>query len=198
VTPLLHVTRRVRAFCLALLVTAIVIFAFARRRNLPRASGRTERALGHLAAGSVLVDFAIEYQSSEHAWIRATFTPTIPNSHLYGKDLPKAGIHGLGRPTLVELISSSVLRSSGPISDDSPAHALSQQGVGVALPVYPAGPVILRLPVIHTGGVRGTAVLSVTYMACTEDLCLPAVSDRRVRVAVPAAGDFGVDGKRVR
>src|SRR2546428_330591 len=58
--------------------------------------------------------------------------------------------------------------------------------LGLTFPVYPEGAVTLRLPVILTPKDSATAVLSVTYMACSDRICLAPVIDKRIAVRIPA------------
>src|SRR5881392_3544569 len=115
-----------------------------------------------------------------------TYTPSRATLHLYGKDLPKSGIHGVARPTLLELVSSASIRSAGPLVADQPTIELQVAALGLTFPVYPEGVVTLRLPVILTAKDSATAVLSVTYMACSDRICLAPVIDKRIAVRIPA------------
>ena len=66
---------------------------------------------------------------------------------------------------------------------DRPVQADVIEELHLSLPVYPAGPVTLRLPVRVRSG--ATAELSVAYMACGGIGCQPPVTDRRVPVVLP-------------
>jgi len=133
----------------------------------------------------VAVEIALERDRTGKTWLVGTYAPTRAAFHLYGKDLPKAGIHGVARPTLLELVSSASLRPAGPLVADRPTIDLHVAALGSTFPVYPEGAVTLRLPVTLTARDSATAELSVTYMACSDRTCLPPVIDRRIAVRIP-------------
>ncbi|PYO98753.1 MAG: hypothetical protein DMD60_03465 [Gemmatimonadetes bacterium] len=141
--------------------------------------------LTRFAQHDVAVEIALERDQSGKAWLVGTYTPSKANFHLYGKDLPRAGIHGVARPTLLELVSSASLRSAGPLVADQATIDLHVAALESTFPVYPAGAVTLRLPVTLTARDRATAELSVTYMACSDRTCLAPVIDRRIVVRIP-------------
>jgi hypothetical protein len=134
----------------------------------------------------VAVEVRLERDPAGRTWLAGTFTPTRPGFHLYGKDLPREGIRGIGRPTLLEIVPSPSLRAAGPLVADKPEGELAVGILGLRFPVYPAGPVTLRQPVTLARRGAGTAEVSVTYMACTEGTCLAPVVDHRFTVTLPA------------
>jgi len=116
--------------------------------------------------------------NGQHALL-GTFTPLRPHYHLYSKDLPRLGLHGLGRPTLMEIAPTPGLTLLGDLEANLPtfdhySHALQQ-----ALPVYPSGPVTLtqRL-VLSPQALSAPIQLALTYMACSEDTCLSPVDSQ--------------------
>ena len=141
--------------------------------------------LTRFAEHDVSVEIALERSRSGTTWLVGTYTPSRATFHLYGKDLPKAGIHGVARPTLLELVSSASIRPAGSLVADRPTIDLHVAVLGSTFPVYPEGPVTLRLPVTLTARDSATAELSVTYMACSDRTCLPPVIDRRIAVRIP-------------
>ena len=143
--------------------------------------------LTRFAEHDVAVEIALERSPSGKTWLVGTYTPSQGTLHLYGKDLPKAGIHGVARPTLLELVSSASIRPAGPLAADQPTIELQVAALGLTFPVYPEGAVTLRLPVTFTAKDSATAVLSVTYMACSDRICLPPVIDKRIAVRIPAS-----------
>ena len=147
--------------------------------------------LSRFAEHEVAVEIALERDRSGKAWLVGTYTPSRATFHLYGKDLPRAGIHGVARPTLLELVSSPSIRPAGPLVADQPTVDLHVAALESTFPVYPAGAVTLRLPVTLTQRDSATAVLSVTYMACSDRTCLAPVIDKRIVVTIPrlAAAD---------
>ncbi|HNB51957.1 MAG TPA: protein-disulfide reductase DsbD family protein [Anaerolineales bacterium] len=113
----------------------------------------------------------------------ATFTPTREHFHLYSKDLPRDGLNGLGRPTLLEVISSDGINSVGLLEANQPTLDLYLEILGLTFPVYPEGPVILQLPLEFTNNNHTASLeISVTYMACSDMTCLPPVVDKRFTV----------------
>src|SRR2546428_9885263 len=62
---------------------------------------------------STLFPYTTLFRSSGTTWIVGTYTPSRATLHLYGKDLPRSGIHGVARPTLLELVSSASIRPAG-------------------------------------------------------------------------------------
>ena len=93
----------------------------------------------------------------------------------------------MARPTLLELVSSASIRPAGPLVADQPTIELQVAALGLTFPVYPEGAVTLRLPVTLAPKDSATAVLSVTYMACSDRICLPPVIDKRIAVRIPAS-----------
>jgi hypothetical protein len=143
------------------------------------------------AAGGPLVDFTegevavtITYEPGQpgQGVLVARFEPTREGFHLYSKDLPRGG---LGFPTLLEVIAGQGIEASGGLSADQPETGQFVRPLGANLPVYPPGPVTLRLPVTLSveGGVLN-AELSVTYAACSASTCLTPVVDKRIEVAI--------------
>lgn len=115
-----------------------------------------------------------------------TFVPTREHFHLYSKDLPRNGLNGLGRPTLLEILSSEGIRLAGSLTAYQAPHDLYMETLGLSFPVYPEGPVILGLPFEWTGKDHPASMeLSVTYMACSDQKCLPPVVDKRFIVKIP-------------
>lgn len=170
---------------LALFPSVIVLGAAAGR-------AQSERwLLTRFVEHEVAVEIALERDQFGKAWLVGTYTPSRANLHLYGKDLPRAGIHGVARPTLLELVSSPSIRPAGPLVADQPTVDLHVAALESTFPVYPAGAVTLRLPVTLTPRDSATAVLSVTYMACSDRTCLAPVIDKRIAVTIPrlAAAD---------
>ena len=143
--------------------------------------------LTKFAEHDVAVEIALERSRSGKTWLVGTYLPSRATYHLYGKDLPKSGIHGVARPTLLELVSSPSIRAAGPLVADQPTIELQVAALGLTFPVYPEGAVTLRLPVTLTAQESTTAVLSVTYMACSDRTCMAPVIDKRVSVRIPAS-----------
>jgi hypothetical protein len=131
----------------------------------------------------VTVNISFEMDVSGQAWLSAAFVPTEPQYYLYSKDLPRKGVNGMGRPTLLELVPGSRLRAMGPLSESVPV----EQGKGPAgLLHYPPGPVVLRLPVgVPEGKGWFDDQVSVTYMACNGRICRLPLEGKWIPIRVP-------------
>ncbi|MGB7538779.1 MAG: hypothetical protein WBM17_09585 [Anaerolineales bacterium] len=130
----------------------------------------------------VTVAISLDRDAAGQAWLSAAFVPTESQFSLYSKDLPREGVNGLGRPTLLELVPGSRLRAMGSLSES----VASKQGDGPAgLLLYPPGPVILRLPVGLPEESWFEDQVSVTYMACSGGVCKFPVEGKRMPIRVP-------------
>jgi len=156
-------------------------------RGAEAKGGARRWELASFTARDVAVEVSLERDGAGKAWLAGRFTPTRAGYHLYGKDLPREGIRGIGRPTLLEIAGAPGMRPAGPLQADRHPETLTADLLGLSFPVYPAGPVTLRRPVTFARHGATTAELSVTYMACTEGACLPPAIDRRFTVTIPAA-----------
>ncbi len=121
------------------------------------------------------VDVVIEATASgTDVVVQTTFDPG-DGWHLYSTDLAMTGIEGIGRPTRVDVVaglSNESTQTQQRVSDlDVPA-------LGIVVPVYPDGPVVLTTD----GALTDTSIeLAITYMACSSDGgCRVPVVDRRV------------------
>ena len=131
------------------------------------------------------VDVAVFVQRHMDGTLQLTadFVPEEANMHVYGMTLPRQGIEGVGRPTLLEVISGDLV-VSGALSANVEAADHSFPGFVRPFPLYPDGPVTLSLPVSLGEDADLDAVeLSFTYMACSsEGVCKPPVTDHRFTV----------------
>jgi hypothetical protein len=132
----------------------------------------------------VEVKISITKYSSGQLYLSGTFRPMRPGFHLYSKDLPKAGLQGLGRPTLIEVNTSGSIKIIGVLEADQPVNNIYVNALDLSFPVYPAGPVKLGVPFELTGN-SAFIELSITYMACSDQTCLPPVIDKPVYIQVP-------------
>lgn len=154
---------------------------------------RPERVLApgdllHLTSfteNSVHVDVTLVRDNDGSLFLTATFTPP-PDYHLYGKDIPRDGVDGLGRPTLLELTADSKMLALASITESvSPVDEMFEI---VSLPVYPSGPVTLSLAVaLPPGNGWVDDEISLTFMACSATECKPPVVGKFVSVHVPGA-----------
>ncbi len=168
-----------------LAVVALLLAAPALRHRAERIVRPGHRVLATVDAGSVRVAIADERDAAGQEWLIGTFTPLREGFHLYSAGLPREGLNGVGRPTLLEIASPDVLAPSGALSADHAAAMLYVPMLADSFPVYPAGPVTLRLPVRRLGAGR-RATLSLTFMACSENTCLPPIVGRRVTIQLPS------------
>ena len=112
--------------------------------------------------------------------VRGVFSPEDAEYHLYSKDMPKEGIKGIGRPTLLA-VTEGVAQSGSTLADSEP-HDMVQ--FDLTLPVYPEGPVTLyHLVRPEAGAASLTAAL--TYMSCSSELCNAPVENAAVGVPLP-------------
>ena len=120
--------------------------------------------LGSFHQGGVRVDVRLERDAVNQRWLSAAFVPERVDTHLYSTDLPAAGIDGLGRPTHLAVVAAQGLWVTGPLVVDRPVTAdPTIEGLHLSLPVYPAGPVTLRLPVRVRASARRPRCRSPTW-----------------------------------
>src|SRR5262245_19125892 len=77
--------------------------------------------LASFAENDVSVSISLEQPSAGNYFLAATFTPPA-GYHLYSKDMPVHGINGLGRPTLLELTTTSQLKALGNLKENVSAE----------------------------------------------------------------------------
>jgi thiol-disulfide isomerase/thioredoxin len=130
--------------------------------------------LGVREQHGVNVRLTLERWTSGRTWIAARFRPLSSGVKLYGATLPARGIDGLGRPTRIELRPSAHWRVAGPLVADRAERPYRLDPLPTVLPVYPPGPVTLRVPVRLTSA-QGRGEVLVSYMACSDSGCLPPV-----------------------
>ena len=138
---------------------------------------------------NVEVTITLERVNNVQFILLATFTPQSPSLHLYSKDIPKTGINGLGRPTLLELSKGSPLQAVSELAESvSPQMPTTPP---LELLTYPAGPVTLSLPVLLPEGNNWSDdEVIVTYMACDEQGCRPPVQNKSIAIKIPGKGLF--------
>lgn len=165
-------------------VIGVVVFAVIVAIGLIWLSRRTPQVSGsHLNTftdNGVQVDLDLEKDNQGQSILAARYTPLRQHFHVYSKDLAPNGVNGIGRPTILE--AGQGLQATGTVSANASVIDLKQNGLDVPLPVYPDGPVTLRLPVKALAS--GDAEVKVGYMACSESTCLPPV-EKVVPVTIP-------------
>ena len=126
----------------------------------------------------------LQRATNGQVFLTATFTPLEAGFHLYSKDMPRNGVHGLGRPTLLELSPNSKMQGVGALTESAAAGVSNADPTGVL--VYPEGPVTLSLRVnLPAGNGLITDEVSVTYMACSANGCKAPVMGKIIPVKVP-------------
>jgi hypothetical protein len=142
------------------------------------------------AENKVEVTIALTRDESGQFILSATFTPQLLGLHLYSKEIPRNGVEGLGRPTLLELAEGSALKANGEIVE-SVASSQSSSFDPEGLILYPAGPITLSLPVLLPEGNEwiNDEVL-VTYMACDAQGCRAPVQQKHIAIKIPSMGLF--------
>ncbi len=174
----------------ALFALLVVLIAGCRPPDRTYSSSSTftpGSTVAELTEAGVRVVVSLESDDQHRPVLRATFTPLESGFHLYGKDLPLTGVQGVGRPTRLDLPKQSSIRAVGPAFTDVTPQDLQFDAIGAALPVYPEGPVTIRLPV-ELSPAQGdfTAQLALSYMACqTNGQCRFPVSNKVVDVHIP-------------
>lgn len=133
----------------------------------------------------VEVSVYLEHSSDGKYVLAATFTPP-EGYHLYSKDTPITGRDGLGRPTLLELTTNSIVKGAGALVESVKAQTPDFEPKDLL--VYPTGAVTLSLPVeLPSGNDWIDDEVAVTYMACSASLCKPPVLGKIVPIRIPGA-----------
>ncbi len=167
----------------ALTCSLMLLLAAACSPALEKGAGKS-LPLASLTENRVTVELFLEIDQAGQAWLAARFTPEN-GYHLYSKDIPPSGVDGLGRPTRLEIVPGSCMIASGDLTESVTAEEL--QGMPGLL-VYPTGPVTLRLPVLLPAGSGWySEEVSITYMACRQNTCIPPVVGKLVQVRVPGS-----------
>jgi hypothetical protein len=144
-------------------------------------------ALASFSENFVDVSIDLEQDSTGQFFLAATFTPLEANLHLYSKDLPFEGQDDLGRPTLLELVPGSALQAAGELTAD--VEPVIDPDDSYRQPLYPTGPVTLRLPVsLPEGDGWVDNQVSVTFMACTGLACRAPVIGKIIDIRIPSLG----------
>ena len=141
------------------------------------------------AENKVEVSIALTRDEDGQFILSATFTPQLLNMHLYSKEIPRNGVEGVGRPTLLELAEGSAIKANGELTESVVSSQVPLDSNGLLL--YPAGPVTLSLPVLLPEGndwVNDKVI--VTYMACDDLGCRAPVQQKPISIKIPSMGLF--------
>ncbi|MBI5822930.1 MAG: hypothetical protein HZB18_02810 [Chloroflexi bacterium] len=139
--------------------------------------------LAEFTKNSVTVSIYLSAPKDGTSSLVAAFVP-LNGLHLYSKDIPRNGVDGLGRPTLLELTQDSQIMAAGDLMESVPAQFPDFEPRDLL--VYPAGMVTLTLPVTFPIGKSWVDdEISVTYMACNDTGCRAPVVDQIIAVHIP-------------
>lgn len=143
-------------------------------------------ALSAFTENGVHVDITLEQDANGTFLLASTYIPIDAHTHLYSTDLPRDGLNGAGRPTLVELPAQSGVHRIGQLTADKPEILDPFPTLNIAFPIYPDGPVTLRLPIaLETHDTQLDMSVNVTYMACSSTgFCLPPVENKSVSLSI--------------
>jgi hypothetical protein len=150
-------------------------------------TGYARLKLAEFTESYVNVSIILECVDEGEAVLLATFTPTEEDAHLYSMELPKEGIDGLGRPTLIELPPGASMQPAGDLQESVASYIDEVTPDLPALPLYPVGAVTLSLPVMlpEMDAEWVSDKVIITYMACTSTGCYKPVISKLVEVQVP-------------
>jgi hypothetical protein len=143
-------------------------------------------ALSAFTEHGVHVDIALEQDANGRFLLASTYTPVDAHMHLYSIDLPRDGLNGAGRPTLVELPAQSGVHSIGQLTADKPVILDPFPTLNTVFPIYPDGSVTLRLPIaLETHDTQLDMTVHVTYMACSSaGFCLAPVENKPIKLSI--------------
>jgi hypothetical protein len=174
----------------AQIILAFTLFITASCQPAPVLEPGQTLQLAASAENKVEVTIALTRDTSGQFLLSATFTPQLLNMHLYSREIPRNGVDGVGRPTLLELAEGSALKANGEVIE-SIASSQSSSFDAEGLLLYPAGPVTLSLPVLLPDGndwVNDQVI--VTYMACDDRGCRAPVQQKPIAIKIPSMGLF--------
>ena len=153
-----------------------------------RETARSAISLASFTENDVQVFIQLGTDKETGSSLSATFIPP-DGYHLYSKDIPVAGLDGLGRPTLLELLPESHVTALSELMES--VEPQIPEFEPKELLVYPSGTVTLSLRVELPPGRDWVAdSVRITYMACSDSLCKPPVVGKMVPVRIPAADTF--------
>jgi hypothetical protein len=141
------------------------------------------------AENYVDVSITLERRDNDQFFLSATFTPLNSGLHLYSKEIPKTGLDGLGRPTLLELSKDSPIKTIGELLESTTPQPPTSPPFDLL--IYPEGPVTLSYQILLP---EGSAWLDdeviVTYMACDDTGCRAPVQQKPIAIKIPGKGLF--------
>ncbi|HKV98642.1 MAG TPA: thioredoxin family protein [Vicinamibacterales bacterium] len=153
------------------------VLLYLRKTLPPTTVSRLETFTEH----GVRVEITYDHDIFGLNWLSARFMPTAAGFQLYGSSLAKGGVNGAGRPTRFDLTSPGGVRTRGQTFESADATPERVEILKQTFPMYPAGPVVLRIPITRPEPSASKTEVSITYMACGPTGCLPPVEDKRIR-----------------
>jgi hypothetical protein len=175
-------------FCCLVTLAGVALYVFVQffSSYVPVPPFTRYAALSAFTENGVHVEIALEQDANGRFLLASTYTPVDAHVHLYSTDLPRDGLNGAGRPTLLELPAQSGVHRIGQLTADKPVILDSFPTLNTAFPIYPDGPVTLRLPIaIETHDTQLDMMVNVTYMACSSTgFCLPPVENKSVMLSI--------------
>jgi hypothetical protein len=160
------------------------VLLYLRKTLPPTTVSRLETFTEH----GVRVEITYDHDIFGLNWLSARLMPTAAGFQLYGSNLARGAVDGAGRPTRFELTSPGGVRTRGPMFENVDARPERVEVLKQTFPMYPAGPVVLRIPITRPEKSTSQTEVSITYMACGPTGCLPPVEDRRIRFTLKANG----------
>jgi Disulphide bond corrector protein DsbC len=163
------------------------IYSQAHTGYMPMPPFVQRQMLAGFTENGVHVNVALEQDRNGVGVLASTFTPIDAQVHLYSTNLPRTGLNGAGRPTLVEVPMQPDISTIGSLTANQPVILDRFATLNTAFPIYPDGPVTLRLPIVIASGDEPVpTTISVTYMACSSTgFCLPPVENKLIAVSIP-------------
>jgi len=168
-------------------LVVIVLFSSASCQQTSAPQPGEKIQLARSGENEVQVTIELENKGGNQFLLSATFAPLTPHLHLYSKDIPKAGVGGLGRPTLLELMANSSIQRTGDLIEDVPSQEPEFEPKNLL--IYPVGPVVLSIPIVlapSQAAIKETVF--VTYMACDLQGCRRPVEGKAISITIPATG----------
>jgi hypothetical protein len=172
---------------ITLVISSLIILIGASSCQSPGGHGPGETLpLATTSENFVEVTIKLENKGDGKIYLSATFNPLLSGLHLYSKDIPKNGADGLGRPTLLEIASDSLIKTSGDLLESIPSQIPEFEPKNLL--VYPPGAITLSLAVILPEGDQWVKDrVLVTYMACNESGCRPPVEGKVIPIQIPGS-----------
>jgi len=145
----------------------------------------------HDEGGRVRVELSAAWSTDGLLVIRGIFTPDDAGFHLYSSSLPKAGVNGLGRPTLIEVADPTEFSDVGPLVSDKRVQTHFDKTTNSSMQVYPDGAVTLykgvRFSSLPTSATN--IPVQLTYMTCSKARCYSPVEGAIAEITVPVPAD---------